>query len=95
MPSKNRSEQRAEGAVLRQRRRSLFRGHCSHIAKMHAVMLFEENGVVFAEKDGVRWMLLRAADPTAVWYETWQLLRDTPSALTPPATTEARHDANG
>jgi hypothetical protein len=88
MPSKSRSEQRAERAVLRQRRHSLFRGHCGHIAKMHATMLFEDGGAVFAERDGVRWILHRAVDPTAIWYETWQLLRDTPSALTPPSTGE-------
>jgi len=89
MPSKNRSAQRAGGAALRQRRRLLFRGYCSHIAKTHAAMLSEEHGVVFAERDGVRWMLHRSIDPAAVWYETWRLLRDTPSALTPPPAAES------
>jgi hypothetical protein len=88
MSSKSRSEQRAEGVTLRQRRHALFRGHCSHIAKMHATMLFEDDGAVFAERDGVRWLLHQAVDPAAIWYETWQLLRDTPSALTPPVTAE-------
>ena len=88
MPTKNRSEQKIEGVVLRRRRRTLFRGYCSHIAKTHATMLFEDDGAVFAERDGVRWLLHRATDPAAIWYETWQLLRDTPSALIPPDTAD-------
>ena len=59
---------------------------------MHAALLFKENGVVFAERGTVRWMLHRAVDPAAVWYETWQLLRDTLLVLTPPATRVAGHD---
>jgi len=86
MGSKHRSEQRAEGEVIRQRRDRLARGFCWHIAKVHATILFEDNGAVFAERDGVRWVLHRTMDPAAIWFETWQLLRGTPSALTPPPT---------
>jgi len=83
MSSKSRSEQRAEGVVLRHRRQELFHGHCGHIAKMHATLLLEDNGAIFAERDGVRWLLHRAIDPAAIWYETWQLLSNTPSVLNP------------
>lgn len=49
MAIKNSSEQHAEGQMLRETRRLLFTGYCSHIAKMHATMLFEHGGTAFAE----------------------------------------------
>jgi hypothetical protein len=84
MSSKNRSEQMAEGKLLRQRRRLNFMRFCNDIAKNNATVLFEEDGVIFAEREGIRWVLHRAIDPTTIWFETWQLLHSNSSALEVP-----------
>jgi len=77
-----------EGAL--ERRNMTFQGHCDKFASARAVALFEESGVVYAERDGARWPVHRAIDQRIIWCETWRLLHDDPSVLLPPVAGSSR-----
>jgi hypothetical protein len=85
MTHKNRERQLAESARLQKQRLHVFRSHCDQIAKLHAVALMEIDGVIYAEAEGVRWVIHRAANQGQLWFETWQCLRGDASCLRPPA----------
>jgi hypothetical protein len=52
----------------------LYRGRCEELAMSHAMILSEEHGVIYAEKEGVRSVLHRAVDERLIWWETYQAL---------------------
>lgn len=76
MSHKTRSQQQVERTKLRQRRSRLYKAYCDHIAKTHAIVLFEKDGIVYAARDGTRRILHRVVDPNQVWRETWELIRE-------------------
>ncbi len=51
------------------------RQHCQDLVGNHATRLFERDGVIHAETDGVIREIHRAVSPRKIWYETWFILR--------------------
>src|SRR5262249_1882480 len=61
---------------LRQGREPMFRRLCQELVKNYATRLFEQDGIVYAETDGVVREIHRAVNPRKIWFETWLILRD-------------------
>jgi len=81
MAHQNRSQQQTELAKLRSEREPMFRKFCAHYAVTHAVALIEDDGIIYAEADQLRWVVHQALDKRRIWFETWQILHDDATCL--------------